>query len=146
MCRPINFEYRPHPLLITYPNLYDVKCVVIVSYMSIYNMTNKICVNCFQRENPPNFKFLIGHGLIYGQVRPARCLICNNPVTTHIGSILSCNTCFCAYAQFMRIFREHCANEIAHLILDVDYPGVVWLSIYDSITGVEFRVDFPITW
>jgi len=143
MCIPTNFEYKSHPLLVAFPNLYDVKCVIIISFMSEMMITNKICINCFEREQPPNFKLLIGHGLIYGPAQPARCIICRTQVTTLTSTILNCDACFCAYVQFMRIFREYYPNEIAHLIMDVDVPGVVLLSIYDPVTGAEIRIDPP---
>lgn len=137
MCIPKDYKYKPHPLLRALPNLYDIRCVLMLNYESKEN-DDKICVKCYDRERPRNYELIVRHGLIDGRLMARKCQ-CGHKLV-RIRSILRCNKCFSAYVQFIVNFRELYSYEIAFLMIDVLSAIITSLSIYDEY-GTEIEVQ-----
>lgn len=140
MCIGTEFKYKPHHLLRTFPDLYRAKCVRVAGYQ-IGKRGDKICIECYKRTKPKGFTYVLGHGIVDGELIPAACKTCDQEITMEVQSVLLCDRCFTGYVQFMSIFKRFCSHDIATLVLCAYTLDVLCLYIYDKETGMEIEIE-----
>lgn len=136
MCIPTDYKYKPHPPLMVLPNLHDIRCVMMLNY-ELEETNDKICVECYEREQPENYEYVIRHGLLYGRLNPLTCR-CGNEVIS-FRSISQCNQCSNAYTLFINYYRGYYSYEISYLAIDVLSLTITSLSVYNE-NGLEVEV------
>jgi len=125
MCIAKNYKYIPHPLLTSFPSLYEIKCVRTPT-SQFTELHNKICNKCYEVRKPLDYESGILHGFLDGNLTPYKCNICKNEIV-EMRSILQCDDCFRSYVQFTVDFRKCNSNDIALLLYDVKSHKIIYL-------------------
>lgn len=142
MCISQNYKYKTHPLLRIFPNLYDIRCLLTLTYESEIE-DYKICMKCYRQKRPENLILTADHLLADGNMKPRKCQECDAELV-RIRSILNCDKCFTSYVRFMTTFKKYHSNDIAFLLFDVNAQDIIYLFIYeeDPVTEVQPELLF----